>query len=61
MNEKDLVTKIEPLEENVVVENPQHDWERSCHQNRTSWIKCRCRKSATLGNITNLKKVGSSI
>ena len=30
MIEKDLVTKIEPFEEAVVVvvENPPHDWER---------------------------------
>ena len=30
MIEKNLVTKIEPFEEDVVVENPPHDWERSC-------------------------------
>ena len=32
MIEKDVVTKIEPFEEDVAVENPPHDWERSWHQ-----------------------------
>ena len=51
----DLVTKIEPSEENVAEENPPHvavenppyDWEISCHQNRTFWRECSCRESAT--------------
>ena len=44
--ERYLVTKIEPFEEDVAeegpphvaVENLPHDWEISCHQNRTFYI-----------------------
>ena len=38
-DERDLVTKIEPFEEDVAEENPPHDWERSWHQNRTFHAK----------------------
>ena len=45
--ERDLVTKIEPFEEDVAEENPPHDWEISCHQSRTFGRGCSCRKLAT--------------
>ena len=34
-DERDLFSKIEPIEEDVAEENPPQDGERSCHQNRT--------------------------
>ena len=41
MIEKDLVNKIEPSEEDVAVENPHHDWERSCTNTKPSKVELK--------------------